>query len=276
MPGEWQAGELPSTLRGEKRATPHRVVTLVREPVARFVSAVGELLARSIGGVCPDGPCGAIDAFSSTTVERLANHTTWYAEAARLASLRRRAAAAPAAAAPAAAAAASVREGSASLRPLLSAFLHDVACLQGMSSVYGGEHFLPQTWWLNPSTPVAPLAIRSVRALQIEELFPPAEEPRIEPLLELLELPTEVEAEVRARAPECAARSTTNVAADKPLGTGVPSSTELRQVLDADPDLLTLLCTCYASDFSCLGYELPAPCRRTFMRNPDASRVPER
>lgn len=56
-----------------------KVAFAVREPIGRWISAVGELLERSINHYCPSGPCGAQDAFDLVKTPKILNHmTSWF------------------------------------------------------------------------------------------------------------------------------------------------------------------------------------------------------
>ena len=48
----------------------YKVVASVRNPLGRFVSAVSEILQRSVNGYCPSGYCDAGDSyFGNVTLE---------------------------------------------------------------------------------------------------------------------------------------------------------------------------------------------------------------
>jgi len=102
--------------------TPERtkVVTAVRDPIDRWISAVGELLERTINHICPDNrPCSAEkDSFDLlTTLPALGHKTTWYKV---------------------------IEAGfqNAKLDELVAAFVHDTQC---NFHYYSAEHFSTQT-----------------------------------------------------------------------------------------------------------------------------------
>ena len=85
----------------------------MRDPIDRFVSAVGEVLQRVVNGVCPRGRCPPIDK------DQLRKSTEWYpiAERARF-------------------------NFSAEVLPkLMAAFVADTTCCH---AGYGRDHFAPQ------------------------------------------------------------------------------------------------------------------------------------
>lgn len=72
--GAWH--EVPVTSPVEQGS---KVVFAVREPIGRWVSAVGELLERAINHYCPNGPCSEADGFDPAQTPKLLNHlTSWY------------------------------------------------------------------------------------------------------------------------------------------------------------------------------------------------------
>mmetsp|Transcript_137734 Transcript_137734/g.242856 ORF Transcript_137734/g.242856 Transcript_137734/m.242856 type:complete len:415 (+) Transcript_137734:129-1373(+) len=102
--------------------TPERtkVVTAVRDPIDRWISAVGELLERTINHICPSyRPCSVEkDSFDmSTTLPDLRHKTTWYKV---------------------------IEAGfqNAKLDELVAAFVHDTQC---NFHYYSAEHFSTQT-----------------------------------------------------------------------------------------------------------------------------------
>ena len=52
-------------------------VAPVRYPVSRFVSAVGELMERSMNHYCPSGYCQTKDSYDNETLVELSHQTTW-------------------------------------------------------------------------------------------------------------------------------------------------------------------------------------------------------
>lgn len=58
----------------------YKVVSAVREPVSRFVSAVGELLQRSVNHYCPSGYCTFETDYwqGNITLEKFEHQTSWY------------------------------------------------------------------------------------------------------------------------------------------------------------------------------------------------------
>mmetsp|Transcript_28293 Transcript_28293/g.51868 ORF Transcript_28293/g.51868 Transcript_28293/m.51868 type:complete len:415 (-) Transcript_28293:63-1307(-) len=97
-----------------------KVVTAVRDPIDRWISAVGELLERTINHICPDNrPCSAEkDSFDLlTTLPALGHKTTWYKV---------------------------IEAGfqNAKLDELVAAFVHDTQC---NFQYYSAQHFSTQT-----------------------------------------------------------------------------------------------------------------------------------
>lgn len=111
-------------------ATPKetKVVTAVRNPIDRWISAMGELLERAINHICPSHPCGDKDAFDpSKTLPDLHHTTTWYKLVER-------------------------GYNKAQLEDLVEAFVHDTQCnLQ----YYSAEHFTSQASFMTQNNGAA-------------------------------------------------------------------------------------------------------------------------
>jgi len=208
---------------------PHdrKVVVPVREPVRRFVSAMGEVLQRLINNQCPGGPCTESKNNSwksEQALEKLSQFTTWYHHINR------------------------TRNGEgwehsipSNLRDIVGAFVHDVSCNYNFNAA---SHFTTQSVFATQGPP-KPVDL----VLKLEDLEMG--------LKELKHLAGKDE----NRTSECSMMGK-NKAEDKPKG--VPESKDILRVLEENDELMRELCYVYAQDFICFNYELPDACKGLF------------
>lgn len=196
-----------------------RTVAAVREPIDRWISGVGEILARLINRWCINGPCEDLD---EAKEERLRLGTTWH----------------------------HIVEASgnaydpAKLNKIISRIVHDTSCNYRF---FASDHLNTQSTFLSQNSGTGAFFNLIIK---LEELAPG--------LGELNKL---------APAPEpqgaCEVEPA-NIAECKPNNHGLPSSIEIKRVLNTHPFLLRELCLIYAQDFICFDYELPRACRNLF------------
>lgn len=205
------------------------VATAVREPVSRWISAMGELLERALNGYCPLGECGASDGFvngdestEGSTLNKLQHTTTWYPLI-------------------------NSSEGgftSGKLTPLVKAFVDDTHCNLWF---YASEHFSTQSNFVTQNVG---------QAQNISEVI------KLESQDEDLEMLSQL---VRGSGSTGSCSLTPdNVAACKPTKNVLPTSAEIEAALNASSDLMETLCLVYAQDFICFDYDLPAACKGLF------------
>lgn len=214
-------------------ARPGRAVAVaVRDPVARFVSAAGELLERAVNHWCPGGPCDAKDGFDvSSTLDKLSHQTTWFAlfkdET-------------------------NVTFDRDLLHSVVRAMVSDTGCNY---YTYAAEHLSSQTSFLAQNsgepTPV------SVLVKLNEDNAKPLNMKRIWQA-------SSMRARSLGNSGGTCSLQPRNVQSDKPNGDKVPHSSEFFEVLQDDPFLLRDLCLIYAQDFVCFNFTLPDACKGMF------------
>lgn len=126
------------------------------------------------------------------------------------------------------------------LQDLMEAFVHDTECNYYF---YAAEHFTTQSAFINQGGGCAAEIDNLVR---LEEL-----DLGLEEMVEQLK-------ESHGGSWKNCSMGHDNVAADKP--SGVPSESEMLEILEKDTDLMRRVCIIYAQDFICLGYEVPDAC----------------
>ena len=255
MPNEWEP--IPESTK----MLDARAVVIVRHPFSRFVSALGEVLARVFNRRCPWGQCNAPTDYYLVngpwaSIRSAATGTRWYSRAALvLASHARKYA---------------MRNGSkgargfdaADLRRLVGSFVHDTICNR---HYYASEHFLTQTALMSQ-----PLAPRSGMPTVPISTTVHAEDVQLAGSVDVTRLLAafgiEATSTHRARAAQCYSQASAvgNVASSKKGIRALPRAAALLRVIDSDPSVQSLLCAVYYADFVCLGYDLPAICKSIF------------
>lgn len=251
MPDEWEripeSAILPSA----------RAVVMVRHPFSRFVSALGEALARVFNRRCPRRQCNAKqDNYMVNgpwrSIRMAVKGTRWYSEAALvLASHARQFALRNGTGGP-------LRFDEGHLQRLVSSFVHDTVCNR---NYYASEHFLTQTALmsqpLDPKSGIPTVPISDVVHTEDVQRSGSVDYERL-----MAALGMRPKEEHHARAAECYARASTdgNVASSKRGIRALPRAAALLRIVDADPSVQSLLCAVYYADFVCLGYQLPAIC----------------
>ena len=256
MPNEWE--QIPESTK----MLDARAVVIVRHPFSRFVSAIGEVLARVFNRRCPWGQCNAQTDYYLVngpwaSIRSAASGTRWYSRAALVLANHAKKFAI-------------LRNGSkaargfddADLRRLVSSFVHDTVCNR---HYYASEHFLTQTGIM--SQPLAPRS--GMPTVPISTIVHAEDVQRngsvdIDRLLAAFGI--EATSKHRARAAQCYSQASAdgNVAFSKKGIRALPRAAALLRVINSDPSMQSLLCTVYYSDFVCLGYDLPAICKSIF------------
>lgn len=126
------------------------------------------------------------------------------------------------------------------LQDLMEAFVHDTECNYYF---YASEHFTTQSAFINQGGGCAADIDNIVR---LEEL-----DHGLEEMVEQLK-------ESQGGAWKNCSMGYENVASDKPGG--VPSESEMLEILEKDDNLMRRVCIIYAQDFICLGYDVPDAC----------------
>lgn len=210
------------------------VATAVRHPIARFVSAAGELLQRSVNHWCPGGPCSAKDGFDvNATTDKLRHQTTWFKmfAAARTEN-------------------ASIDEDW--LHSVVRAMVSDTGCNY---YTYAAEHLSTQSSFLaQNSGQVAPVSA----ILKLNE--GDSQPANINRLWQIASSNVKRSGQIGKR---CSLQHR-NVQAEKPNGDKVPRSSEMMQILESDWFLMRDLCLIYAQDFVCFNFQLPGVCKGMF------------
>lgn len=216
----WQDG----SVRDEDKA--RLVLTAVREPIARWISAAGELLERGVNHNCPSGPCTQDDGFVSgdgegTTSDRLEYQTSWYGL---------------------------VNRGYSSdvLHELVESLVSDTAC---NFHTYASEHVSTQSTFLTQNAgPAADITFVV----------------RLENADEDLRKMSEAVRGISVAADDQCSLAPHNVAECKPGADSLPSATAIQDVLNSNDELMRKLCLIYAQDFICFEYDLPLACQGLF------------
>lgn len=218
----WEEVSVTKALQSDYAA-----VTAVRAPLARWVSAAGELLERAVNAYCPSGPCTALDGYVSgksagSTAEKLKHQTSWYAH---------------------------LREtradySDADMANLVRAMVSDTVC--NLYS-YASEHLSTQSNFVTQNKgPAANLSY--VMKLEDGDRG-------------LARLSQYING--RNLSGDCTLVPA-NVKDCKPNGYRVPSEDDLYKVLKNEHKLMKKLCLVYAQDFVCFNYELPDVCKGMF------------
>lgn len=214
-------------------ATPGRPVAVaVRNPIARFVSAAGELLQRAVNHWCPNGPCDTKDGFDvNATLDKLAHQTSWF----QLFKDQE-----------------NVTFDKELLHLVVRAMVSDTGCNY---YTYAAEHLSTQTSFIaqnaGAATPVSVLLKLS------EDDAPPSNMNRL-----WMASSTRTRT-IGKQGLKCSLQKR-NVQTEKPNGDKVPRSSEFFEVLRDDSFLLRDLCLIYAQDYVCFNFALPDACKGMF------------
>ena len=255
----------------QKQVMPNsRVVMATRDPISRFVSAIGEVLSRVWNRKCPDGVCTKLgNAFDIVKLKsQLPRETVWYQHSEAIVQLTP-----------------GSDEYQQALVKLVSGFVHDTTC---RNHYYASEHFWTQSGLaMQHSAPEAFTGEKwdSNHTLRIfhsedtpRELFtncqgdgkPTTDEARVmcESQLAtyttfLIKLGLATQQHGSTRVQQCIGKSNSNSATDKVVTQKyrIPTAAEISAVLDSNDQLMTALCTFYAQDYMRFSYSFPAQCR---------------
>lgn len=213
------------------------VVSSVRYPLARFVSGVGELMQRSMNHYCPSGYCNSdgdpTNSYDNETMWKLWHQTTWYPLMCNETEMSFN------------------KTGSRwetvpechfnfdHLAEIVTAFVRDNKC---KFYYYAAEHFISQAAFVTQN---------DGNAHDIDILI------RLEDLDNGLD-----QLAKRLNHTQTESFPDLNSATNKPGG--LPSESQIYEILDLIPDLTIDLCWIYAQDFICFEYELPEVCKGLF------------
>ena len=215
---------------GTEADTDHVLSVLpVRDPIDRFVSAVGEVLQRFLNNVCPDGPCK-----STYQLPRATRNTAW-----------RRVALDP-----------PVRGNltAAVLPALMAAFVDDASCCH---SGYALDHLQPQSAFATYAVRGIDLLLRYDRIKEgLDELARRVAAAAL-PGSSSGNTGTGSDTDFRRRRNNCSLGRANDAASRPP---NIPSAAALRAALEAQPHLMRRLCDVYHQDFACFGLTWPAEC----------------
>ena len=256
MPGEWE--QIPESTK----MLDARAVVIVRHPFSRFVSAIGEVLARVFNRRCPWGQCNAQTDYYLVngpwaSIRAASLGTRWYSRAALVLANHVKKYA-------------TLRNGSKAgrgfdetdLRRLVRSFVHDTVCNR---HYYASEHFLTQTGIMSqPLAPKSGMPTVPISTTVHAEDVQRAGSVDIDRLLAAFGI--EATSKHRDRAAQCYSQASAdgNVASSKRGIRALPRAPALLRVINSDPSMQSLLCAVYYSDFVCLGYDLPAICKSIF------------
>lgn len=211
----------------------YKVVAATRYPMSRFVSAVGELLERSMNHYCPSGYCQTKDSFDNETLWKLQHQTTWYPLMCNETKLVYNETGLRWETVP------KCHFDYEKFPEILTAFVHDKKCNYYF---YASEHFVSQSAFVTQNDGCAH---------DIDTII------RLEELDEGLD---EVAAKL-GKTMSCT-MGDSNSASNKPGG--LPSESMTYELLEKIPTLMKDLCMIYAQDFICFDYDLPAECEGLF------------
>ena len=197
-------------------------VFAVRDPIDRFVSAVGEVLQRFLNNQFPNGPCSEAIRRADVKTGAGASRSTAWRRVADAAQLNLTADVLPA---------------------LVAAFVDDASCCH---SGYALDHLQPQSAF----------ATYAQRGIDVLIRYDALEE-GIDELARLLNIPWMSPATLPDGRRKCALRQLNDAASRPP---NIPSAAALRAALDAQPRLIRRLCDVYHQDFECFGLPRPAVC----------------
>lgn len=209
------------------------VASAVRHPISRFVSAVEELMQRSINHYCPEGYCNSLgwtnSSFNNQTLWKLSHQTTWYPKMCNVTDMKydstlKRWVTDPA-----------CSFDKADLPEIITAFVEDDKCKY---YYYASQHFSSQSAFVTQNNGNAH-DIDTI--IQLEDLTNG-----------LIQLGEKVGHVANTSFPWL------NSNDEKPLG--IPTEDMIHAVLDKIPTLTQDLCWVYAQDFICYEYDLPDAC----------------
>lgn len=219
----------------EDTAVPDGYMTAapVRYPVSRFVSAVGELMERSMNHYCPSGYCQSSDAYDNETLWKLTHQTTWYPTMCNETKLVYNETAGHWMTVP------SCTFDEDKFPEVVRAFVHDKKCNYYF---YAAEHFVSQSAFVTQNDGCAADLDTVIRLEELDD-----------GLAELAEKVGKVQS---------CDMGDSNSASNKPGG--LPSESATMAILKQIPDLMKDICMIYAQDFICYDYELPSECEGLF------------
>lgn len=205
----------------------------VRYPISRFVSAVGELMERSMNHYCPSGYCQSSDSYDNETLTKLRHQTTWYNLMCNETKLVYNETGSRWETVP------NCHFDFELFPEIVTAFVHDKKCNYYF---YASEHFVSQSAFVTQNDgPAAELDT----VIRLEELD--------DGLTEL--------ANKLGHTQTCS-MGDSNSASNKPGG--LPSESQTMAILKQIPSLMEDLCLIYAQDFICFDYDLPDECAGLF------------
>lgn len=201
------------------------VISAVRHPIARWISAASEMLERAMNRWCPNGPCTTKDAFdANVTLERMAHQTSWFA--------------------PDEASGDSFPQEK--LHRLIRSMVHDTKCNY---YTYSSEHLTSQATFVTQN---AGHAHEIAVIIKLERLTA-----GLNHMAHRLGLPGgQISGKCNLE--------THNRKVDKPQKNSIPSSNQMAKILASNTEALQDLCLIYAQDFVCFDYELPEGCQGLF------------
>lgn len=211
----------------------YMVAAPVRYPVSRFVSAVGELMERSMNHYCPAGYCQSSDSYDNETLWKLAHQTTWYPLMCNETKLVYNDTAGHWETVP------GCSFDDEKFPEIVRAFVHDKKCNYYF---YAAEHFVSQSAFVTQNSGCANDLDTVIRLEELDD-----------GLAELAEKVGKVQS---------CDMGDSNSASNKPGG--LPSESQTMAILKQIPDLMKDICMIYAQDFICYDYELPVECEGLF------------
>lgn len=209
------------------------VAAPVRYPVSRFVSAIGELMERSMNHYCPAGYCQSSDSFDNLTLWKLQHQTTWYPMMCNETKLEYNETGQRWETVP------KCTFDFERFPEIVKAFVHDKKCNYYF---YASEHFVSQSAFVTQNSGCAADLDAVIRLEELDD--------------GLAQL-----ANLVGKTQSCD-MGDSNSASNKPGG--LPSESQTMAILQQLPELMKEVCMIYAQDFICYDYELPIECQGLF------------
>lgn len=223
--GKWIKARASAEEGAETFNGTYKVFSVVREPIDRWISGVGEIFERTINRYCISRMCDESDGFMPETPKKVQASTTWYPIMNESET--------------------KLPYGPRRLHMVIRAMIHDTSCNY---RYYASEHLNTQSTFLaqNPG-----VAVPISHLIKLEDF-----DTGLEGLVRMA-------ANASTPTGSCDVLPS-NVAACKPSSGNVPTSKEIREALTSHPKFMRELCLVYAQDFVCFDYELPHACTDLF------------
>lgn len=217
------------------------VTSAVREPIDRFISAVGEVLQRGINRICPEDPvCGVQNGYTADTIPRLKQGTSWFLKSLFLKTDGLNP---------------NDPEHEDNLTLMLEKLVHDVTCGH---KFYASEHFFTQTSLLMQGTDVLKDPFQAHKRLRLVDIKQ-FNHINLRQLRNMQWIGSDYNNFTHIAL--CKRKAFTNDASMKNGKYQLPKSQTLLNILHKNVHLIKALCMVYIQDYINFGY--------MFKKNPD-------